>query len=88
MCTNSKLVPSMISGKLSVEPQKQPAVLSIEDPRSQGQDPIENFMEDIDKFYDCDLDEEDLEEIFETMTLNYEDALDYPYKFWKCDNKN
>ena len=35
MCTNSKLVPSMISGKLSVKPEKQPAILSIDDPRSQ-----------------------------------------------------
>ena len=79
MCTNSQLVPSMISGKLSFKPEKQPAILSIDDPRSQGQDPIETFMEGIDQYYDSDLEGEVLDEIFETMTLNYEDALEYPY---------
>ena len=79
MSTNSKLVPSMLHGKLSVLPIKQPAILSHEDVRSNGRDPVESFMDDIDIYHDCEIDEDILEEVFDTMSENYSLALDYPY---------
>ena len=39
----------------------------------------ESFMEDIDIYYDCDIDEPAVEDIFETMSANYSDALCFPY---------
>ena len=79
MSTSSKLVPSLIHGKMSRLPAKQPAILCTDDIRSAGQDPVENFMDDIDVYHDCNIDDVILDEIFNTMGDNYELALEYPY---------
>jgi hypothetical protein len=75
----TKLKPSFLNSKLSVKPNKAPAILSVRDDRSQGQDPIRNVLDKMFDSVNMPVNEEILDEVYDEMFEECNQNLRFPF---------